>query len=138
MQEMNEKKPPLREAIAGAAGLLGLAFMTAGKSSQAMAQDSAALLPVLQQIYQQAMKYQESFNSYVGKFNTFMQTAESTKNFVDDVRNIDKVFLQTKTDVENILNGFVGKTGGDWTRLRLSKVHIQSIAIARKDCVCKR
>lgn len=111
------------------AGFVAFAIFLGPTASKA--QDSAALLPILKQIYDQAMEYQKSFNAYVGKFNTFMDTAENTKNFVDDMRNIDKVFLQTKTDVENILNGFVGKTGGDWTKLRLQKVHLQSIAIAK-------
>jgi hypothetical protein len=137
-KKLEENRPSLkREVLAGAIGLLGLAALS-GRSTEARAQDSAALIPFLTEIaasaasiYDTAVQYQKSFNGYVGKFNSFMTTAEDTKKFVDRMTHIDEVFHETKVDVENILKGFVGKTGGDWTRLRLSKIHIQSIAIAK-------
>ncbi len=93
--------------------------------------DAAVLIPYFEQVIETAQKYQESFNKYVTKFNTFMETAENTKKFVNRMQNIDEEFLQTKHDVEDILNGFVGKTGGDWTKLRLQRLNLGSIAIAK-------
>lgn len=139
MQTNNEEKSSSlkRQALVGAAAVLG-AGLLAGKSTVARAQDSGVLLPVLTEIsttaasiYDTAIKYQKSFNGYVEKFNSFMSTAEATKNFIDKIQHFDEVIHETAVDVENILKGFTGKTGGDWTRLRLSKVHLQSIAIAK-------
>ena len=132
----NEVNMELRKTLTGAgaaaAALALLAFRS--EKAAAMGEDLPLLAEIAAssaKIFDQAMEYQKSFNSYLGKFNSYMQTAENAKNFVERVKTIDEVFLQTKTDMENILGGFAGKTGGDWTRLRLSKVHLQSITIAK-------
>lgn len=139
LPEKNELKvPPLRSALAGVAGIFGLALLAGGRSSTARAQDAATLVPILTEIgttatsiYDTAMKYQKSFNSYVDKFNQGMEIADKTKMFADRLVNIDEVFLETKNDLENMVKGFSNGKSGDWTKLRLRKASIQSVSLAR-------
>lgn len=139
MQEKTEnlgRRSALGGLGAGALGLFWLALY-AGKSTVAkgaVGEENVLLAQIAgtaSSIYDTAMKYQKAFNSYVERFNKFMETADLTKTFVDRIRNIGDVFHETKQDMENILKGFVGKTGGDITKLRLNKLHLQSIAIAK-------
>lgn len=132
------KNPPLRSALAGAAGIFGLALLAGGRPTKALAQDSSALIPILTEIgttaasiYDTAMQYQKSFNKYVDRFNQGMEIADKTKMAADRIVNIDEVFLETKNDLENIVKNFSNGKGGDWTKMRLRKAHIQSISIAR-------